>query len=922
MSMAASRATTLGGAAAALVGAAVLAGWWLDLPVLKSVIPGHVSMKPNTALGFGLAGTALLLLSARPGSPRSQRVGRWLALLVVSIGGLTLSEYAFGWRLGIDELLFKDDPDPAATLIPGRMAPSTAFNFLLLGLALLGIGWEPRRGVRPAEGLAFLAGVVGLISLLEYAVGRPVLYGFSQYTRMALHTAAVFAALSAGLLLARPAQGVVGALRSGRVSPLEQGIYAAIVLSFLALLAGGGWFYHAQEQAVRRDVEANLEAIARLKAAQTVQWRKERLGDAAVLMESWFFGEGVARWMAHPRTDPEQRILDRLRAMQRYNQYGEVLLTDTRGQVRLSLSGGAGAPHAAELQDLATAFREQRPILGDLHAEPADRTSHASLIVPLLQGTGPARRPIGAVVLTIEARQFLYPLIQSWPTASRTAETLLVRRDGDTVLFLNELRHRQGAALRFRIPLSRREVPSVRAVLGEEGLLRGTDYRGVKVLSALHAIPDSPWFLVAKVDEAEALAEWRARARLIVAVIVALALALAGATGVVWQQRSSYRALSSSAEALRRNQALLEMTERIGKVGGWDLDLASKQVTWTAQTRLIHEVPPEYQPTLEGAIEFYAPEARPTIRAAVDEGIDKGTGWDLELPFITATHRRLWVRAAGHAEYENGSAVRLVGIFQDITDRKRAEDEIRALNTGLERRVKERTRALEEANQELESFSYSVSHDLRQPLRAVDGFSQVLLEDHGGQLDAEARGHLGRIRAAAQRMGVLIDDLLRLSRVARVPLERQQVAVSALARELIEALREREPGRDTVVEVEEGLVTEADPRLLRIALENLLGNAWKFTRNKPGARIAVGASWQDGKDAYFVRDTGAGFDMAHADKLFSPFQRLHSPREFEGTGIGLAIVARIVRRHGGAVWAEGVVGEGATVRFTLGPAEV
>ena len=144
--MAASRVTTLCGAAAALVGVTVLAGWWLDLSVLKSVLPGHVSMKPNTALGFALAGAALLLLSARPASPRSQRVGRWLALLVVLIGGLTLSEYVFGWRPGIDELLFKDDPNAAATLIPGRMAPSTAFSFLLLGLALLGIGWEPRRG--------------------------------------------------------------------------------------------------------------------------------------------------------------------------------------------------------------------------------------------------------------------------------------------------------------------------------------------------------------------------------------------------------------------------------------------------------------------------------------------------------------------------------------------------------------------------------------------------------------------------------------------------------------------------------------------------------------------------------------------------------------------------------------------------------
>jgi PAS domain S-box-containing protein len=260
------------------------------------------------------------------------------------------------------------------------------------------------------------------------------------------------------------------------------------------------------------------------------------------------------------------------------------------------------------------------------------------------------------------------------------------------------------------------------------------------------------------------------------------------------------------------------------------------------------------------------------------------------------------------------------GVFilsMDITERKRAEAAQRQINADWERRVQERTRALEEANHELEAFSYSVSHDLRQPLRAIDGFSQVLLEDHRDHLDAKGHPHLERIRAAAQRMGLLIDDMLNLSRITRAEIKREPVDLSALARTAWAAARERDPARSVAVEVQDGLTTEADPRLLGVALGNLIGNAWKFTRDKPQARIAVGALPGGPEPVYFVRDNGAGFDMAYADKLFAPFQRLHSPREFEGTGIGLAIVARVVQRHGGRVWAEGAVGQGATVYFTL-----
>ncbi len=258
--------------------------------------------------------------------------------------------------------------------------------------------------------------------------------------------------------------------------------------------------------------------------------------------------------------------------------------------------------------------------------------------------------------------------------------------------------------------------------------------------------------------------------------------------------------------------------------------------------------------------------------------------------------------AASH----EGAAPEFTAVIRDITERRRRDEELRLYAAQLET-----------ANAELDAFAYSVSHDLRAPLRSIDGFGQALLEDYGSHLDAAARGHLDRVRAASQRMAGLIDDLLGLSRVTRAELRRERVDLSALAQSVAAELQEADPKREVEFAIAPGLVVEADPHLLRLVLENLLGNARKYTAKRPHARIEFGATERDGRLAYYVRDNGAGFDMAYAGKLFGAFQRLHSAAEFEGTGIGLATVQRIIHRHGGRVWAEGVVGEGATFSFTL-----
>ncbi|HTJ69259.1 MAG TPA: ATP-binding protein [Actinospica sp.] len=260
------------------------------------------------------------------------------------------------------------------------------------------------------------------------------------------------------------------------------------------------------------------------------------------------------------------------------------------------------------------------------------------------------------------------------------------------------------------------------------------------------------------------------------------------------------------------------------------------------------------------------------------------------------------------------------GISTDITPLKRAEEEARLLNASLESRVRERTAELEASTRELDAFAYSVSHDLRAPLRAAAGFSELLLEDFGGALDATGRDYLARIVAATSRMSRLIDDLLTLSRATRAELCWRPVDLTAIAQRILADLRAADPEPDRPMEliVEDGLRATGDSALLELALQNLLANAWKFTAKQDKALIHVGSEkLSDGSCVFFVRDTGAGFDMRYAEKLFVPFQRLHSRDDYAGSGIGLAIVGRIITRHGGRIWADGNPEHGAVFRFVL-----
>jgi PAS domain S-box-containing protein len=290
-----------------------------------------------------------------------------------------------------------------------------------------------------------------------------------------------------------------------------------------------------------------------------------------------------------------------------------------------------------------------------------------------------------------------------------------------------------------------------------------------------------------------------------------------------------------------------------------------------------------------------------------------------EEPQTTPDGEQIWLETSKiPLTDQDGGVIGILGTYHDITDRKRAEEELANYQEHLEELVAMRTAELEAVNKELESFSYSVSHDLRSPLRAIDGFSQTLLEEYADKLDPDGQQYLDRVRNAAQRMGVLIDDMLKLSRVTRSEIKREMVDLSALGLQVIEELQKNEPQRQVEVTVMPGMTVIGDRSLLEIVLENLLGNAWKYTGGMDMARIEFGSEILENETVYFVQDNGIGFDMQYANKLFTPFQRLHSSGEFPGTGIGLATVARIIARHNGRIWAEATPDQGACFRFVLG----
>jgi two-component system sensor kinase len=365
--------------------------------------------------------------------------------------------------------------------------------------------------------------------------------------------------------------------------------------------------------------------------------------------------------------------------------------------------------------------------------------------------------------------------------------------------------------------------------------------------------------------------------------------------------------LEEQTSELKSALKLLNNTQQAANVGSWRLNFSEEEVQWSDQTYRIHGIDTETKIPLTTGITLFAEDHWPEIHEALDQLRNEGKSWDREWQLIDSNKQKKWVRSIGFPVYEDGKIVAAEGMLLDVDAQKRASDEL-----------KERTLELEDSNKELESFSYSISHDLRAPLRSINGYSEILKEDYEEKLDEEGVRLLNVIRDSATKMGSLIDDILAFSRLGRKELERKKVDMNVIASSVTKDVRTAFEGNQTIrFSIQDLPPAHGDLSLLHQVYQNLIENAVKYSAGEKIINIEIGSREEDDKTIYYVKDNGVGFNMDYHDKIFGVFQRLHTDKEFHGTGVGLAIVKRIIKKHNGAIWAESEVGKGSTFNFTL-----
>ncbi|MEW5982301.1 MAG: ATP-binding protein [Acidobacteriota bacterium] len=697
----------------------------------------------------------------------------------------------------------------------------------------------------------------------------------------------------------------------------------ALLLMTLAIVGGGLWLRDRRAGEIRRLVESDLAAIAKVKVQQIAAWRAERMAEAVLLSKSSAFREPFAEWQRTHSPQSAAVVLALYRRLEDRRRYREMTVVDARGTWLLG-SGEPFALHEEERNALQRALRDQRPHLTDPYRRREDGAILLSVLAPLPRSAGAPGADPHALLLTMDAQADLYPIAQSWPTASPSGEFLLVGRRSDRVLLLCDTRHQPGMALSFAPSVARTELPGVLAVLGREGVAEGIDYRGVPVLAFLARIPDSPWFLVSKVDIAEALSTQRYESVVLLALLSAMLLTLAAGGGLVWQRRRHWRRLA-------RSESLLREMGATARVGGWEVNPQTLEVRWTDEIYHIHELPLGHTPPLREAINYFHPDDRENLAGAIRRALEAGEPYDMEIRLITAKGRCLWTRAICKPIVAGGKTVLLRGVFQDIDTRKLAELELARHRDHLEDLVAQRTAELElakavaeSASRAKSSFLANMSHEIRTPLNAILGFGQLLA--HDPVLTPRQHEYLQAIARAGEHLLVLINDILDLAKIeaGRAQFMPGAFDLHACLDDLTAMFRMRCEAKSLSFEArvasEVPRFVETDEGKLRQILVNLLGNAAKFTS---AGGVVLDASAERGASdnqwwvSIAVRDTGPGIDPEHLDTIFQAFGQAAGGRATGGTGLGLSIAQEFARLLGGDVGVDSRPGSGSVFTLTI-----
>ena len=1018
----------------AAAGLTALLGWMLRLPYLSSFDESGVPMAPSTALLFVLFAVAIFLRVRLPSSRAAQRTGAVLS----GVGGLAALALFFLSSRGVYldfEHIGVAIPHVAGQAIIGHMSPITAVGFVIAALSYLSLLYSIERS-KPVNLSWWLAGtlaVAGFLLLLAYWIGVPILYSGSFIPPAAL-TSIGFIILGIGLMGLAAVQIWLSRNNDISDSSIRAGIgYALIFIILIAIIITNGYLaYQKYEEQYRAQVESQISGIAKLKVDELGDWRAGKLTDAQVLYENPILPALIRRYFENPADDEARAQLQTwLENYHIYEEYDRVRLVDIQGVTHLSYPADLPPLPVTVIESIPEVVNSGQVQMVDFYRREGDGHINLNILIPIVDESA-GRQVIGLITLSIDPDVYLFPFIQSWPVPSESAETLLIRKDGDGAMYLNPLRFASNAALNLNFPLELTQLPSVQAVLGVEGIVEGIDYHGELVIAYIRKVPNSPWYLISKMDIDEVYVPLKTRLWQTFLVIgMAIFVAGAGLTTVWRQQRVQYYRLQAEmATALQTSEEKFRLAfdtspdsitiTRLADGVFVSVNKGFEMITGYTREQVIGKSSTEINLWKD-------PEDRKNV---IEELIVRGFVKNYEARFHTLDGEIYGLSSA--VVIELSGVQHVLNITRDISERRRAEQKIQesksnlsslientdgsiwavdreyqlivgnrefhhnvsaALGRQLEmkesalhpnfppevnaqwqgyydrvlagesfiietqtrfqesphyieyrfspirdgsgeihgvtvygRDITERKLAYEQllktleelkrSNTELEQFAYVASHDLQEPLRAVAGMVQLLQKRYRGHLDERADEYISLAMDGATRMQTLINDLLTYSRVERRGNPFQAVNTNKSLASAIRNLQASVAENRATITFENLPIVDADETQITQLFQNLIGNAIKFHGEDP-IQIHIGSAkiaeaWQ-----FSVKDNGIGIDPQYFERVFLVFQRLHTRREYPGTGIGLSICKKIVERHGGRIWIESQPGQGTTFHFTI-----
>ena len=723
-------------------------------------------------------------------------------------------------------------------------------------------------------------------------------------------------------------------MRPAKTRAALPGWLLPVFASVFLLLAGSGiWLYQHEKARALNAAGEQLEAVATLLNREIVNWRQERYADGQTIGESTGLIREIVRVIKNDPAANTAHVLDRLRSFSNNYRYHDAVLIDMDNQIRLSVTGRSKPLSEDIFPEVKKASAIRQPVISDIHRSPDSGKPHMDVVVPLFVSKAENAGQIGSILLQIDLEAFLYPTLEKWPLPSQTAEALLFRRDGNDVLFLNELRFRKNSALNMRIPSSESDVPTVMAIFGDkQGIVEGKGYDGTPVLAYITRVPDANWSLIAKVSRVEALATWHFASYLIIAVTIGLLLAAAGIFGFIYQSHGlqRYKSLYAAEEAAR------ELRERF--MLAFQASPIATSIATTGNGQLV-DVNGQFERDFGWSREELI--GRTSLEIGLWPDSDTRSAWIARLQKMRSVINEdaLWLDRAGKphnveisaAIFEINGVEHVLAFIADVTQKRRNELELSKYQRRLELMVDERTSELmlakelaEQASRAKSSFLANMSHEIRTPLNAVIGLTHLMQRE---ATERRLKERLGQVHDSAQHLLSVINDILDISKIEaeKLQLESTDFALGRMLGDVLDMVefKTREKGLNLLADLDPALpaAVRGDPVRLQQILLNFLSNAVKFTEKGQILLRAKVSEWRDDKALlrFEVEDSGIGIDAEQMQRLFSSFEQADSSttRRFGGTGLGLAISRQLAHLMGGETGVSSTVGKGSTFWITV-----